>query len=91
MIQIDDSTVRLSGIVTNTTVPSLLAQLDSLPPAEIELDLSGVTHVDSAAVSLLLNLRRQRGRQVRVSHIPDNLRALIQLYDLDEILCQSAQ
>lgn len=91
MIQIDDSTVRLSGIVTNTTVPSLLAQLDALPPAEIELDLSGVTHVDSAAVSLLLNLRRQRGRQVRVSHIPDNLRALIQLYDLDEILCQSAQ
>lgn len=91
MINIQDSTISLSGTINNTTVPSLLQQIDTLPDKMMVLDLSGVQVVDSAAVSLLLSLRRKRGHQIRIAGLPDNLRALIQLYDLDDLLCPQAQ
>lgn len=91
MITIEDSTVRLAGTVNNSSVPALLQQLDELPPTALTLDLSSVELVDSAAVSLLLSLKRKRASAIQVTNIPPNLRSLIQLYDLDELLCPMAQ
>lgn len=91
MITVENDCVRLANAVNNVTVPGLLTQIEALPQSALQLDLAGVTQVDSAAVSLLLTLRRQRGSSISVHNIPSNLRALIQLYDLDDILCQPAQ
>lgn len=87
-LALEGSTVRLSGTVTNTTVPALLEQLAGLSPSQ--LDLSLVEVVDSAAVSLLLNLKRRHGANLTVSHTPDNLRSLIHLYGLDELLANGS-
>lgn len=91
MITVENSTVRLSGTVNNSTVPALLTELSELPAEPLTLDLSAVELVDSAAVSLLLSLKRQRANAITVINVPANLRSLIQLYDVDELLCTGAQ
>ncbi|MCL2656779.1 MAG: STAS domain-containing protein [Betaproteobacteria bacterium] len=54
-----------------------------------EIDLSGVTAVDSAALALVLAWMRatQRcGRPLRLAGAPEQLRSLADLYGLGEIL-----
>jgi len=56
---------------------------------DITVDLSGVTEVDSAAVSLLLEWRRQAlraKRTIRFSNIPANLKSLATVYGVSELL-----
>lgn len=91
MITIEDSMIRMSGTVNNNTVPALLTQLNELPDQALTLNLSGVERVDSAAVSLLLTLKRLRPDSLTVTHIPANLQSLIRLYDVDELLCPQAR
>ena len=53
------------------------------------VDLEGVTDVDSAAVSLLLEWRRTAagaGRQIEFVHLPANLKSLAALYGVAELL-----
>ena len=50
---------------------------------EVTVDLSGVTEVDSAAVSLLLEWRRaaaQASRRIQYTNIPAHLKSLADLY-----------
>jgi phospholipid transport system transporter-binding protein len=50
---------------------------------EVVVDLSGVTEVDSAAVSLLLEWRRAAAaasRRIEYTNVPANLRSLADLY-----------
>jgi len=53
------------------------------------VDLSGLTEVDSAAISLLLEWRRaaQRDkRKITYINLPDNLKSLATLYGVTELL-----
>ena len=53
------------------------------------VDLSGVTEVDSAAVSLLLEWRRaaaRANRRVDFFNLPNNLRSLADLYGVSRLL-----
>jgi phospholipid transport system transporter-binding protein len=53
------------------------------------VDLAGVTEVDSAAVSLLLEWRRtaaSASRQIEFLHLPPNLKSLAVLYGVAELL-----
>jgi phospholipid transport system transporter-binding protein len=48
-----------------------------------------VDEVDSAAVSLLLEWARQavqRGRQLQLRNLPENLQCLLKVYDVQELL-----
>ena len=55
----------------------------------VTLDLSGVTEVDSAAVSLLFEWRRAAlaaNRSIRYVNLPENLRSLAALYGVTELV-----
>lgn len=56
---------------------------------ETTLDLSGVTEVDSSAVSLLFEWRRAAlaaNRRIHYVNLPDNLTSLAKLYGVTEIV-----
>jgi phospholipid transport system transporter-binding protein len=56
---------------------------------EILVDLRGVTEVDSAAVSLLLEWRRQAlasNRRIEYVNLPSNLKSLADLYGVYDLL-----
>lgn len=60
----------------------------------IEIDLSAVTDVDSAALALLLEWQRRlgaRGANMVLAGIPAGLAALIRLYGLEDILRQTGE
>lgn len=90
MIECRDGRCALRGPITVTNVVALLADGDRiLTAAEVTVDLAGVTEVDSAAVSLLLEWRRQatrRGGTIRFVNLPDNLTSLARLYGVTELL-----
>lgn len=50
------------------------------------IDLSAVTHVDSAGVALLLALARRRGGHLTLVDAPEQLRGLAAFFGVDGIL-----
>jgi phospholipid transport system transporter-binding protein len=56
---------------------------------EVLVDFAGVTDVDSAAVSLLLEWRRQAlaaNRRIAYINLPSNLKSLADLYGVSDLL-----
>ncbi len=90
MIVREEGRVRVNGPLTLDTVKALYgAGLQAAGGAALEVDLSQVEAVDSAAVSLLLAWLREAQRtnvSLRFSHVPGNLLSLARLYGVAEIL-----
>jgi phospholipid transport system transporter-binding protein len=90
MIECREGRCTLRGPVTINNVVPLLAQGNGLFTApEVTVDLEGITEVDSAAVSLLLEWRREagrHGRRIQFVNLPGNLTSLAKLYGVTEML-----
>jgi len=90
MIACTDGRCTVQGPITMENVVSLLAQgREQFTAPRVTVDLSAVTEVDSSALSLLLEWRREaarNGRDIRYSNLPDNLRSLAKLYGITELL-----
>jgi phospholipid transport system transporter-binding protein len=90
MISCKDGRCSVQGPITMDNVVSLLEQgREQLASAPATIDLSGVTEVDSSALSLLLEWRRdaaRSGRSVRFEGLPRNLQSLAELYGVTELL-----
>jgi phospholipid transport system transporter-binding protein len=90
MISCSGDRCALQGPVTIANVQSLLEEgARRIQGPEVTLDLAGVTEVDSTAVSLLLEWRRQAARasrSLRYLNVPRNLRSLAELYGVTELL-----
>jgi phospholipid transport system transporter-binding protein len=90
MIECENGRCRLKGPVTIGNVTQLMAEGSRLfTAAEITLDLSQVTEVDSTAVSLLLEWRRaarRHGRRIAYVNLPENLKSLAALYGVTELI-----
>lgn len=87
----------LSGELGFAQVPAALATaraaLEREADGPVELDLSGVTRVDSAGLALLLELARQaraRGRELRCTGAPAQLRRLAEFFGISAVLALSA-
>ncbi|MGH8640616.1 MAG: STAS domain-containing protein [Burkholderiales bacterium] len=94
MITCKDGHCTVQGPVTVDNVVSLLEQGREQLTSASTIDLSGVTEVDSSALSLLLEWRRdaaRNGRAVRFARLPANLRSLAQLYGVTELLAMNAE
>ena len=96
MITLDaanDGRAALAGPVTLANVNAVLDEGSrAFKAASVTVDLAGVTDVDSTAVSVLLEWRRAAARDKRVIgyvNYPDNLKSLIKLYGISELLAAS--
>lgn len=90
MIDCDGDRCTLQGPVTADNVVALLAQgAQQFTGPSVTVDLSGVTEVDSSALSLLLEWRRdaaRNGREIRFRNLPASLKSLAELYGITELL-----
>jgi phospholipid transport system transporter-binding protein len=90
MIVCNEDRCAIEGPVTADNVLSLLAQgAQQLTGPRMTVDLSGVTEVDSTALSLLLEWRREairNGRDVRFRNLPASMKSLAELYGVTELL-----
>ncbi|MBI2311766.1 MAG: STAS domain-containing protein [Betaproteobacteria bacterium] len=90
MIRRNGERYLLEGPVIMANVEAVLAEGRSqFTDGVVTVDLSGVTEVDSSAVSLLLEwLRAAAGDNRRIEYrgLPDNLRSLINLYGVHELI-----
>ena len=79
-----------SGALTFANASSVFAAAAVTPlPTSGEVDLSGVVAVDSSAVAVLLALSRrarEEGRPLVFTKIPAALRALADLYSVEDLL-----
>ena len=86
----------LAGELSFAQVPALLDRArDEIAAGTgpVELDLSGVTRVDSAGLALLLELARTaraRGRELRCTRAPEQLRRLADFFGLTPLLALTA-
>ena len=86
--------LALTGALSFETIPEVLAESQKYAarsdlPDRLTIDFAGVTGVDSAAVALLLEWRREAARrQKRLDfvNLPANLLALARLYGVEELI-----
>jgi phospholipid transport system transporter-binding protein len=80
----------VEGSITIDNVVALVGQGIALFERDsMVIDLAHVAEVDSSAISMLLEWQREGGRRncpVRFANIPLNLRSLVQLYGLSELM-----
>lgn len=90
MIACDGNRCSVQGPVNLGNAVELLARGNELfTSPQVTLDLAGVTDVDSAALSLLLEWRREaarNGRSIRYENLPANLQSLAGLYGVAELI-----
>jgi len=80
----------LNGDLTFKTVPGLFADRSpDFDGSSLTIDLGAVQHTDSAGLALLLEWVRQGVQldtKVVLSHVPPQLRSMIEVSGLDELL-----
>ena len=90
MISCNGERCIVQGPITMANVTTVLAE--SLPlftGSHVVVDLGGVTELDSAAVSLLLEWRREAdkaSRRIEYVNLPANLKSLAELYGVSHLL-----
>ena len=90
VIRREGGELSVEGSITIDNVVSVVANGVALFDGEVvTIDLGRVTEADSAAVSLLLEWRREAARrrlQIRFLNTPQNLQSLMQLYGVSELM-----
>ena len=90
VIRREGGELSVEGPITIGNVVSVVANGVALFDGEdVTIDLGRVTEADSAAVSLLLEWRREAARrrlQIRFLNMPQNLQSLMQLYGVSELM-----
>lgn len=91
MVERDGETLHVRGKLDFDSVAALWDATESLfaasPPSRI--DLGGVSHTDSAGVALLvewLGWFQRRRRELVFINVPAQMRAIIGIADLDDVL-----
>ena len=86
--------LHLTGALDFESLPAVLAESEQYAaradlPDRLTIDFAGITGVDSSAVALLLEWRREalaRGKQLIFVNLPANLLALAELYGVAELI-----
>jgi phospholipid transport system transporter-binding protein len=90
VIRREGGELSVEGPITIDNVVSVVANSVALFDGEdVTIDLGRVTEADSAAVSLLLEWRREaalRHLRIRFLNMPQTLQSLMQLYGVSELM-----
>jgi phospholipid transport system transporter-binding protein len=86
--------LQLKGALSFETLPRVLAESQAYSarpdlPGRLTIDFSAITEVDSSAVALLLEWRREAARHGKVlnfTNLPANLLALADLYGVTGLI-----
>lgn len=89
-----DEVLALDGALSFETLPDVLKASQAFTarpdlPDRLTIDFAGVDAVDSSAVALLLEWRRQAaglGRTLEFVNLPENLVALARLYGVEDLI-----
>ncbi len=84
-----------SGVLTFDDAVAALAGADALPlPASGTVDLAGLAHADSAALAVLLALKRRaaaESRPLAFTGVPPLLASLARVYGLEDQIAPEAR
>jgi phospholipid transport system transporter-binding protein len=91
--------LKLTGALSFETLPAVLAESAQFAartdlPDRLVIDFSGITDIDSSAVALLLEWRRQalaRRKSLEFVNLPANLMALAELYGVADLILPHRQ
>ena len=90
MIKLEGQRLMLSGPLVMDSVSAVLDEAKSVVArADVTVDFSRATDIDSSALALMLQWRREAeaaGRTVTFEGVPDNLRVLAELYGVPFLL-----
>jgi phospholipid transport system transporter-binding protein len=89
-----DEVLALDGALSFETLPEVLRASQEYAarsdlPDRLTIDFAGVGAIDSSAVALLLEWRRQAqrlGKRLEFANLPANLVALATLYGVEELI-----
>ena len=91
-IRREGSTLKIDGPIHMANARALMNEGTALLGPEVSsIDMGGVTEVDSAAVSLLLEWQRQMGKHNSTLHftnLPESVKSLATLYGVTNLLPQ---
>ena len=81
---------RFAGALTLDDAAAVLEASQALPlPVSGVVDFGGLTHADSAALAVMIALKRrgtEEGRTLAIRNIPPSLRSLAAVYGIDDLL-----
>jgi len=86
----EDGRLLVEGTITYDNIVEVTrAGEAAIKTNDIQIDLEGITEVDSSAVSMLLEWTRTAqmyGRKVEFVNLPGNLADLVELYDVGNMV-----
>ena len=89
-ISADNGLIKISGELDFQSVAELLKSLPEMLVANsITVDMSAVTHSNSAALALMLEcmkVAQQKNIKINYRKLPDQLQMIVKAYGVDEIL-----
>ncbi len=89
MLTREGEVLKVAGPMNIDSAAALLSQSEGMLADVHVVDLSDVTEVDSAAVSLLLEWRRQaKTSTLRFANLPEALNSLAALYGVTDLIPQ---
>ncbi len=91
LVKVEAGVFRLEGMLDFDTVPSLLAESETLFRGlpEISVDLAGVEHANSAALGLLIewmDRARAAGQKIRFLNLPASLTEIARVSHVTSLL-----
>jgi phospholipid transport system transporter-binding protein len=90
MIKLEGQRLVLTGPLVMDSATAVLNEAKSVVASkDVTVDFSGATDIDSSALALMLQWRRDAeaaGRVVTFEGVPDNLRVLAELYGVSFLL-----
>jgi anti-anti-sigma factor len=81
--------IAVTGEVDMATAPRLIECLQDRSDRDVILDFAGVAFIDSRGIAALLKSHktlRARGRSLRITAEPDNVRKVLEVTGVDAVL-----
>jgi ABC-type transporter Mla MlaB component len=89
-IEFETNLWKLSGSITYDEIPNLIKKTKNFNWSDsVQIDFSQVKHVDTSALSLIFELKRdakRHNRNVTINTPPKNLLKLAKLYGVEDLI-----